>query len=159
MVAVERVLPLSIRMLVTFRSGAFNTSVPEKHFVTVRSYGGDFANWLINELTQRAPTSQPTIAQQSGGWVVGFRYRRANYRFLVRFANPDWVGLLERRQGVVGRLLRMARKNVRFEALELMDSILSSSELFSDVRWHYDDPADTAGDPNSDAPDAPELSQ
>jgi hypothetical protein len=30
-------------------------------------------------------------------------------------------------------------KNVEFDALRLLDAVLSSSELISDVRWHYDD--------------------
>ena len=129
-------------MIVTFRSTAFNTSTPEKHFISLRSYGGDLANWLINELTRRDAAAQPMIAQQDAGWVVRFRFRGANYDFLVRFRDPDWVGLFERRRGIVGRLLRQQQKNVEFDALVLMDSMLSSSELISDVRWHYDDRVD-----------------
>jgi hypothetical protein len=36
----------------TFRSTAFNTSTPEKHFVSRRAYGSDLANWLIHELAR-----------------------------------------------------------------------------------------------------------
>jgi hypothetical protein len=129
------------RMIVTFRSSAFNTSLPEKHFVSVRSYGSDLANWLINQLAQRDAANEPAIAQKNAGWVVRFRFHRAGYDFTVRFQNPDWVGVLERRRGVVGRLFRKLQKNVEADALQLIDSILSSSELISDVRWDYDAPA------------------
>jgi hypothetical protein len=54
---------------------------------------------------------------------------------------PDWVGLLERRRGIVGRLFNGRQKNVEFDAPRLIDAVLSSSELISDVRWHYDESA------------------
>ncbi len=97
-------------MIVTFRSTAFNTSTPEKHFVSRRAYGGDF------------------------------RFRGATYDFLARYrGGPDWVGLLERRRGIVGRLFHGQQKNVEFDAARLIDSVLSSSELISDIQWHYDE--------------------
>lgn len=126
-------------MMVTFRSTAFNTSSPDKHFVSLRPYGSDLANWLVHELTQHHAAAQPMIAQQNPGWVVRFRFRGASYDFLVRFRDPDWLGLLERRPGILARLLRRPRKNVEFGALALIDSMLSSSGLISDIRWLYDD--------------------
>jgi hypothetical protein len=126
-------------MIVTFRSAAFNTSAPEKHFVSLRPYGSDLANWLMHELTQHDAAAQPMIAQQDSGWMVRFRFRGALYDFLVRFRDPDWVGLLERRRGLVSRLFRRQQKSVDLGALVLVDSMLSSAELISDVRWHYDD--------------------
>jgi len=35
-------------MIVTFRSAAFNTTTPDKHFVSLRPYGSDLANWLMH---------------------------------------------------------------------------------------------------------------
>jgi len=125
-------------MFVTFRSAAFNTATPEKHFVSLRPYGSDLANWLMHELTQHDAAAQPMIAQQNGGWMVQFRFRGAVYEFLVRLRDPDWVGLLERKRGFVGRLFRRQPKSVELDALLLVDSMLSSTELISDVRWHYD---------------------
>lgn len=71
--------------------------------------------------------------------MVRFRFRGALYDFLVRFRDPDWVGLLERRRGLMSRLFRRQQKSVDLDALVLVDSMLSSAELISDVRWHYDD--------------------
>jgi hypothetical protein len=126
-------------MIVTFRSTAFNTSTPEKHFVSLRPYGSDLANWLMHELTQHDAGAQPMIAQQNPGWMVRFRFRGATYEFLVRFRDPDWVGVLERGRGFVGRLFRRQQKCVDLDALVLVDRMLSSAQLISDVRWHYDD--------------------
>lgn len=62
--------------------------------------------------------------------------------------------MLKRRQGLLARLFHMQRRNVRFEALEFMDSILSSADVISNVRWHYDDPEEAVADePASDVPD------
>jgi hypothetical protein len=130
---------LSTRLIVTFRSSAFNTSTPEKHFVSRRAYGGDLANWLIYELPRYDAAVEPIIGQKDAGWIVRFRFRGATYDFLARYRGPDWVGLLERRRGIVGRLFHRQQKDVEFDAVRLIDAVLSSSELISDIRWHYDD--------------------
>ena len=126
-------------MVVTFRSTAFNTSTPEKHFVSRRAYGGDLANWLTYELARRDAAVEPMIGQRDAGWMVRFRFHGTTYDFLARYRGPDWVGLLERRRGIVGRLFHGRFKNVEFDALRLIDEVLSSSELISDIHWHYDD--------------------
>ncbi len=135
----EFVPPLATRMIVTFRSGAFNTSTPDKHFVSRRPYGSDVANWLMHELTQHDAATQPMIAQQDAGWAVRFRFRGAAYEFLVSFRDPDWAGSLERRQGLLARLFHRPQPSVDLNALVLLDTLLLSAELISDVRWHYDD--------------------
>ena len=128
-------------MIVTFRSAAFNTSTPEKHFVSPRAYGGDLANWLIYELARHDAAVEPMIGQKDAGWIVRFRFRGATYDFLARYrGGPDWVGLLEHRRGIVARLFHRRQKNVEFDAVRLIDSVLSSSELITDVRWHYEEP-------------------
>ena len=58
-------------MIVTFRSTAFNTSTPEKHFVSRRAYGSDLANWLIYELTRHAAAVEPMIGQKDAGGLFG----------------------------------------------------------------------------------------
>ena len=126
-------------MVVTFRSSAFNTSSPEKHFVSRRAYGGDLANWLTHELARQDAAVEPMIGQKNAGWMVRFEFRGANYDFIASYRDPDWVGLLERRLGIVGRLFHRQRKEVEFCAVRLIDAVLSSSELISDIRWHYDD--------------------
>ena len=131
---------LSTRLIVTFRSTAFNTSAPEKHFVSRRAYGSDLANWLIYELGRRDAAVEPMIGQKDAGWIVRFRFRGATYDFLAGYrGGPDWVGFLEHRRGLVGRLFHRPQKNVEFDAVRLIDAVLSSSELISDVRWHYDE--------------------
>jgi hypothetical protein len=127
-------------MIVTFRSTAFNTSTPEKHFISRRAYGSDLANWLIYELARHDAAVEPMIGQRDSGWIVRFRFDGATYDFLARYrGGPDWAGFLERRRGLLGRLFQRPQKNVEFAAVKLIDAVLSSSELISDIRWHYDE--------------------
>src|ERR1700733_13258969 len=76
---------LSTRMIVTFRSDAFNTSTPEKHFVSRRAYGGDLANWLIYELARHDAAVEPMIGQRDAGWIVRFGFGGATYDFVARY--------------------------------------------------------------------------
>ena len=79
-------------MSVTFRSTAFNTSAPERHFVSRRAYGSDLANWLIHELARHDATVEPMIGQKDAGWLVRFRFRGANYDFVTRYRGPGLGG-------------------------------------------------------------------
>jgi len=121
-------------MIVTFRSTAFNTSSPEKYFVTRRSYGSDVANWLLNELN-RVTRADATIGQKNHGWVVRFSFRETDYQFLIVYRHPEWIGSLERNPSILDRLLHRRRRTVGPEAVLLINSILSASELVQDVRW------------------------
>jgi hypothetical protein len=129
-------------MIVSFRSTAFNTSTPEKHFVSVRAFGSDLANWLIHELVRRDAAVEPMIGHKDVGWIVRFNFGGATYDFLIVYRGPSWLGLLERRRGILARIFHGQPKNVEFDALRLIDEVLSSSGLISDVRWHYDEPPD-----------------
>ena len=74
--------------------------------------------------------------------LVRFRLRRADYDFVVRYQEPDWLGSLEPMRTLVDRLFRKPPKNVEFDAVALVHSVLSSSEAISDIRWTYADSLD-----------------
>lgn len=126
-------------MVVTFRSVAFNTGVPEILFISPRPYGSDLANWLIHELARYDRRAQPMIAQSGGGWLVRFRFRGASYDLSIRFQYPGWVGVLERQRGLLSRLFRWQRKGIELDAVAFVDSVLASSQLVTDIQWRYDD--------------------
>ena len=130
------------RLSVTFRSFAFNTAVPEKHFVSRRPYGSDLANWLVHQLAGRDVSAFPMIGQKDAGWLIRFRLRGTDYDFVVRYQDPDWLGSLELTRTLLGRLLRKPPKSVAFDAVALIHSVLSSSEAISDIRWTYADSLD-----------------
>ena len=76
------------------------------------------------------------------GWIVRFKFRGASYELLTVYREPAWFGLLERRRGILARIFHAPPKPVAFDALRLIDEVLSSSGLISDIRWHYDEPDD-----------------
>ena len=78
-------------MIVSFRSYAFNTSTPEKHFVSVRAFGSDLANWLIHELARRDAAVEPMISHKDAGWIVRFNFRGATYDFWILYRAPGLV--------------------------------------------------------------------
>ena len=81
------------------------------------------ANWLVHELVRHDAAVEPIIGQKDTGWIVRFRFHRATYDFLAEYRGPDWVGLLERRRGIVGRLFHGPQKNVEFDAVRLIDAV------------------------------------
>ena len=133
-------------MIVTFRSNAFNTSTREKYFITARPYGSDVANWLLNELNSREPGAEAGIGQRKNGWSIRFNAGGATHQFLIVYRHPHWVGSLERTPGMADRFLRRRPRPVESEAVLLINSILSSSELVADLRWQ------AAPFPNTDLP-------
>jgi hypothetical protein len=137
-------------MIVTFRSSAFNTSTREKYFVTARPYGSDVANWLLNELNSREPRAEASIGQRNNGWSIRFSSGGAKHQFVIVYRTPHWVGSLERAPRMVDRFLRRRPRPVESEAVLLINSILSSSELVDDVRWQ------AAVFPNTDLPRLPD---
>jgi len=113
---------------VSFQSTAFNTTIPKKHFISLRSYGDDLANWLMNELAQRDAAFDPTIGHEDFGSI---------YQFAAAYRNPDWIGKLERRRTILEWIFRVPNKGVEDEALALIHHVLASSGLISDIWWHY----------------------
>jgi hypothetical protein len=95
------------------------------------------------------------IAQQDAGWLVRFQFRRTTYDFAVNFQPPIWRGSLERKQSVLTRLLRKKQKNVEFDALIRVDSILSSSGLVSEIHWRHGSDDPTINDTTNDDPPPP----
>jgi hypothetical protein len=125
------------RVMVAFQSDAFNTSRPEKHFISRRAYGGDLATWLLNEIALRNADTEPMIGQKEFCWLVRFKLSGKAYEFLVGYNGSEWIGRLERRTGIIRFLFRRRQQPVDPAAVRLIDSVLSSSDLISDIRWDY----------------------
>jgi hypothetical protein len=130
-------VPAPSPVFVSFQSTAFNTTIPKKHFISLRSYGDDLANWLMNELAQRDAAFDPTIGHEDFGWYVRFRFGGATYQLSFAYRNPDWLGKLERRRTILEWIFRAPGKGVEDEVLALIHHVLASSGIISDIWWHY----------------------
>lgn len=95
------------------------------------------ATWLLNEIALRNAETEPMIGQKEFGWLVRFKLCGKAYEFLVAYNGSEWIGRLERRTGIVRFLFRRRQQPVDPAAVRLIDSVLSSSDLISDIRWDY----------------------
>ena len=97
-----------------------------------RAYGGNLSNWLIYELARHDAAVEPMIGQKDAGWIVRFRFRGRTYDFLARYrGGADWISLLERRRSILARLFHGQPKNVEFDAVWLIDAVLSHRPSYS----------------------------
>lgn len=149
------------RTVVTFQSGAFNTSERRAHFINDGCYGDDVARWIIGELQARGVPADPEPGQEDFGWYLTYRPSTAEHQFILGYRpgderNPSvWWGLIERNAGLVGSLFGARTRGIETAALAVIHDILSSAEFVSRVRWHRKADFDAGNDATaSTRPDA-----
>jgi len=72
--------------------------------VSRRAYGGNLSNWLIYELARHDAAVEPMIGQKDAGWDCSVQ---------------------------VARLFHGLQKNVEFDAVRLIDAVLSHRPSYS----------------------------
>jgi hypothetical protein len=147
------------RTVVTFRSGAFNTSEPRAGFVNPNCFGDDLAAWLIDRLRARGVETDEQPGAEDFGWYLRFRLGDARYCAVVGHrpddgpGEGDWAVWLERDAGLLGSLLGRREQGILPEVARLLHQVLSASEDVRDVRWHVKADFDAGrGDRATDAP-------
>lgn len=126
------------RTLVTFRSHKFNTSETKPHYINPHSFGDDVAEWLQQQLKERAISVDERIGQEDFGWYLGFSYGPQKYHFVLsHHPHGYWLGWLERQKGFVASLFGARERGVQPDAAVAIHSVLCSSDVISDVLWHY----------------------
>lgn len=124
-----------------FRSKLFNITVPGDHFINPGCYGDDVAEWLIRRLNEAGVKTSAKPGQEDFGWYVTFVVDGVEYWGFVGFQPNDiasgdcWLGWIERRTGLLGSIFTGRRRNVLPEAVDVINSILTSSPEIHDLRW------------------------
>ena len=138
---------MELRTLVTFRSNKFNTSEIKSNYINPCCFGGDVAQWLVQQLTSSGVAVEPKIGQEDFGWYLGFQCGSYRYHFVLGY-NPDgfWMGWLERQRGLLGRFFGARKKEIQLDAANAIHSILASSGIVSNVRWHLEKDFDALGE-------------
>lgn len=130
------------RTVVTFQSGAFNTTERRPYFINDGCYGDDVSRWIISELNSRGTPTDPEPAQEDFGWYFTYRPGKEDHRFVLGYRPGDerdpsvWLGWVERRVGLIGSVLGGRTRGIEPIALEVIHDILSKAEVVSRVRWH-----------------------
>src|SRR6266705_4805067 len=77
------------RTIVTFQSGAFNTSERRPYFINDGCYGDDVTRWIIGELHSRGIPSEPEPQQEDFGWYLTYRPGKAEHQFVLGYRPGD----------------------------------------------------------------------
>jgi|ERR1051325_1806022 hypothetical protein len=133
-----------IRTIVSFKSTAFNTTEPRRHFINSCCFGVDLAKWLIHELRNKGVNADSEPGQEDFGWYFNFLVTETPHTFvvghcpsLVEGGEGTWIGWIERHRGLLGSLLGARRRGIKPAAPKTLHSILSSSPQIQDIRWHF----------------------
>ncbi|MDP8921331.1 MAG: hypothetical protein M3O34_00415 [Chloroflexota bacterium] len=130
------------RTVVTFKSRAFNSSVPKATFVNPECFGDDLAAWLGGQLRARGLEADEQPGAEDFGWYLRFSFEGVPYCAVVGYRpddgpdGGDWVVWLERDAGFLASLLGRRDKGIRREAALLLHDVLSASGDLQHVRWH-----------------------
>jgi hypothetical protein len=127
----------SVRTVVTFQSGAFNTTVVRPYFMNALCFGDDAAQHIVFELRKRGYTAEEP-AQEDFGWYFRFSVSGKPHLFVIgrRPVEDDWLGSIER---VPFLLMKRA---VDPQAALAIDAALADQEVFQKVRWHHEEQFD-----------------
>jgi hypothetical protein len=128
---------MELRTLVTFRSDRF-TIESKLYYINPYKFGDDVAKWLPSACKSPESRWMGTPGQEDFGWYLGFHCGSHKYHFVLGYnADGYWLGWLERKRGFVASLLGARKRGIQPDAENLIDSVLSSSEIISDVHWHF----------------------
>ncbi len=126
------------RTIVTFRSSGFNTTESRPNYINDNNYGDDVTEWLRVQLKQAGVAVGPKIGQEDFGWYLGFRLGKHDYEFIIGYnADGYWMGFIERSRGFLGSLLGLRYQGLGANAASTIHSLLLSSKIIHDIRWHY----------------------
>ena len=149
------------RTVVTFQSGAFNTTERRPYFINDACYGDDVARWIIGELNSRGIPADSEPGQEDFGWYVTYRPGKAEHQLVLGYRPGDdkdpavWLGWVERNTGAPSSLLGARHRGIEPVALDVIHDILSRGESISKVRWYRKTEFDAGNEANaSTRPDA-----
>ena len=130
---------------VRFKSTAFNCTEPKPYFLNPDCFGDDLCRWLMNNLHNRGiqTADEPDEpAQEDFGWYFTFTIAKVNHCFLIGFqpnypaTGDQWIGWLERDAGFIRSLFGRRNKDIRPEAVTILNEILCAAPEIRDVSWH-----------------------
>lgn len=124
-----------------FHSKYFNTTEPRDYFINPGCYGDDLAAWLIRELENAGIKTTSKPKQEDFGWFFNFMVKDIEHCVVVGFQPNDieagdcWIGWIERNAGFISALFGGRHRGILPEAIEIIDSILSSRSEIRQLKW------------------------
>lgn len=131
-----------MRTLVTFESGAFNTSEPKEYFMNPGCFGDDVARWLMARLRRAGLETDEEPGQEDFGWYFDFTVPEGRHCCVLGY-RPEgegesgvWVAWLERSRGLLGSLLGRRSRGIAASAVAAIHGALSDAVEIRGIRWH-----------------------
>jgi hypothetical protein len=128
-----------IQNCIVFKTSAFNTMVQRDYLIHPSCFGDDAAPWIMVELGTHGFHTDDAPSQRDFGWDFSFDAAGANHTAVIGYrpgaygGEGEWICWVERKPGLVGKMLRMA-KEIKPEAAKAIQDVLSSSPAVKVVR-------------------------
>ena len=128
-----------VRTLATFRSGKFNLSAPEPHWINPGCFGEDLASWLHDRLLRVPGLQVAPPDEEDWGWFLPITREGDSFRLdigLVPEEPPEWMvhlvpqpSLLQRLKGGISDAAILALLGNIHQTLQTIPDI-------SALSWH-----------------------
>lgn len=124
-----------------FHSKYFNITEHRDYFINPGCYGDDLAGWLIKELDSAGIQTTSEPKQEDFGWYFTFVVNEIEHCVVVGFQLNDievgdcWIGWIERNVGFLTATFGGRHRGILPEAIDIIDSILSSTSEINELRW------------------------
>ena len=136
-----------LRTVVIFKSEQFNMKETKEHFINPENYGDDLTIWLAAEFEKQGAViekDEEFPGQEDFGWFIDCKINQNTYTFVISHILDEddqflWSIMIERKCGLIGSLLGGRNKNILPEAPGLLQKILKSSDVISNIQWHSSD--------------------
>lgn len=137
-----------IKTIITFRSESFNTSDSRPYFINPCCFGDDLCHFLIAKLKDAGLECDEKPGQEDFGWYFNFKFNSHAYCLIAAFrpddeetgSSPDsglWNLYLERAAGFMAPIFGARNKGLDEAIAQKLHSILSTTNEFSELRWHF----------------------
>ncbi len=133
----------SAKTCLVFRSTAFNTSEPKEYFINECCFGDDLARWLMVELRSKGYSTVGEPGQEDFGWYFTFEVEGVKHDAVIGHrpisddGESEWLCWIERTAGLLGSLAGR-RNDIDPQAVQVLQSVLQSSPLITDVQLCFD---------------------
>lgn len=136
-----------VRTIVTFKSQSFNTSEARPYFTNPCCFGDDVCHFLIGKFKEAGLECDEKPGQEDFGWYFNFKYNSQAFCLLAAFrpeeensSSPDsglWNLYLERAAEFIASIFGARNKGMDQALAQKLHSILSATNEFSELRWHF----------------------
>ena len=147
-----------MRSHVTFKTGRFNQTDVQPHFINPCCFGEDCIGWLVAELRARGWNDLTAPWQEDWGWQTSGQ--RGGRRYLLSVGlipedEPEWLVHVTERAPLWDRLRGRGALTVLPQLASAIHEVLRGASDVRAVTWYFEEELRRGGGSGSEAPNAP----